>query len=222
MGISAGSVLSSWVLGGSKEVPVPAVPNCVVGRCWQLCQHLKDVSSEEGQRILEGGSRIHNWGQWNEIEQNEVGYLDKLPKCLLDHLWGRVPEVPTDALLVESFKSISLGHHMLPIAAASRKQSQRLRKLGQEGLGEVILASRDEWFHLKHPPKDAFQTITRDTTPHGEKSYYFSHSKYQKIKNKGMTKVLTKSHRNYRVEVGILESKPCRVNAAPKEHSSLV
>lgn len=41
---------------------------------------------------------------------------------------------------------------MLPITASSN-QSQRLRKLGQEGPGEVILASRDELFYSKRPQK---------------------------------------------------------------------
>lgn len=58
------------------------------------------------------------------------------------NIFESLPEVTTDALLVESFKSICRGHHMLPITAVS-KQSQKLRKLGQEGPGEVILASRD-------------------------------------------------------------------------------
>lgn len=148
--------LSAW---GLQRGACPCCPQLCCGKDLAAPWAFEGCVQWGGTGILEGGSHIHNWGQRDQIEQkqNEVGYLDKLLKCVLDHLWERVPEVPTDALLVQSFKSFCLGHHMLPVAAALGKQSRRLRKLGQEGLGEVILASRDEGFYLKHPQKTFFK-----------------------------------------------------------------
>ena len=152
----------SECLGAQKRcssAPLPCCPELYCEKMFAVLWAFEGCLQQAGRGIVEGGSQIRNWGRWDEIEQreNKDGYLDKLLKCLLDHLWKSLPEVTTDALLVESFESICLGHHMLPITAASQKQSQRLRKLGQEGPGEVTSASRDEWFYLKHPQKTSIK-----------------------------------------------------------------
>lgn len=65
--------LSAWGLErGARPLLFPAVPNCVVRRRSQFCEHLKDVCSEEGGGLLRVVHRFITRGNEMKLSKGKM------------------------------------------------------------------------------------------------------------------------------------------------------